>query len=101
MSNAIKASPEAYPKLFLAAINNGSAVMAAEDLPWTVISSAKHFRLCLKLIRATRGHPLRPMALPRWRVEITPSALIVSQYNVSKGIHASMNSAIIESALST
>lgn len=99
-NNRTLASPEAYPAAFLDAIRSGSGIMYARDLPWMPVSAAKRFRLCLKVCRQYPGHPLQAQAKHRWRVEVTPAALVVTIHNTHKGETASITPALIDSALS-
>jgi hypothetical protein len=100
-SNRPLPSPESYPASFLEAIRNGSGILYAADLPWAPLSAAKRFRLCLKVCRAYTGHRLQAQASMRWRVEVTPQALVVAIHNTHKGQVASLTPALIESALNS
>jgi hypothetical protein len=84
-ANRTAASPEAYPAAFLAAVRSGSSVLYADDLPWSILSSAKRFRLLLALLRSLPDHPLHTQAKRRWKVEPSPQALVISVYNFSRG----------------
>lgn len=79
------ATPEAYPVAFLSAIRDGAGVIYAADLPWSPISSAKRFRICLALIRRLPGHPLYDQARRRWAVQTSATALVVSVVQSAKG----------------
>lgn len=89
--------PEAYPVSFLSAIRNGGGVLYAADLPWTVGSSGKRFRLLLALLKDKPGHPLHSAASQRWGLSITPRALIITC--ASKPPVARLAAPLIASAL--
>lgn len=76
-ANRKLATPEAYPAAFLAALRNGSAVLYAEDLPWTIGSTAKRFRLFLALLKERPLHDLHQAACHRWAVEQHKTSLVL------------------------
>ena len=100
--NRKAASPEAYPSAFLRAVEAGSGVMFAGDLPWTPVSSAKRFRLLLALLKDSPGHPLSGRAKARWSVRATPQGLEVQ--STARGtpmLRAELGVALIEAALAS
>jgi hypothetical protein len=96
--NRKMANPESYPVAFLNVIRDGGGVLYAEDLPWTTISAAKRFRLCLAVIRALPAHPLRGQALKRWHCNPTSRALTLSTGPAK--IDTAMNRLLVGRALS-
>lgn len=79
-ANRKLATPEAYPAIFLRAVENKGAVIYAQDLPWTTISAAKRFRLFLALVKGLPQHRLYPGAKLRWSVQATSKALVLTAY---------------------
>jgi len=97
MSRALP-QPESYPIAFLRAIEAGAGVIAAGDMPWAPVSSARKFRHLLALLRKIPGHRLYPNAKARWSVRPTALGLEV---RLSGGTDKlpSLHVPLIESAL--
>lgn len=99
-SNKPFAAADAYPAAFLAAIQNGSGVIYAKDLPWSTIVSAKRFRQCITLVRRDKLHPLSEVAAgSRWSVRPTPLALIISGRAIGAANPPMPSAVLIEQAL--
>lgn len=92
-------NPDLYPIAFLNAIRDGGAVIPAASLPWTMLSAAKRFRLCLAVCRETPSHPLHGQSCNRWSVQATKGALVITC--LGKGHdHSLLNASILDRALS-
>ena len=97
--NRVGTSPEAYPPAFLTAIEYGAGIIYAHDLPWTVGSSMKRFRLLVSLLRKRPDHYLHANALRRWNVVAGKAALEITMCDEGK-LPPSVSSALIARALS-